>query len=569
MEALKWVFKMTDPMPDWLRTYSVEQLYQDLVAALIVTVLLIPQSLAYAMLAGLPPQMGLFASIMPLIVYAVLGSSRTLSVGPVAVISLMTATAIGAADLDTPSQKMLAAGVLALMSGVMMILGGLLRIGRLANYISHPVTSGFISASAVLIAVGQLGHVFGVNLTGHAVVEPLLSFGNQIDQINLLTLAIGSAAVLLLVLGKSKGMALLKACGVSKKLASILSKALPLGVILGGAVIVASVPDRGVAIVGTVTGGLPTLQLPWLSFEQIQKLMMPAALIAVIGVVESLSVGQALAVKRRQNIAPNQELVALGGSNVVSAVCGGFPVTGGFSRSVVNFDAGAQTQMASVFTAVGIGLATMFLTPFLYYIPKAVLAATIIVAVLGLIDFAMLKKTWRFAKADFMALVFTIGLTLGFGVELGLVGGVILSIMLHLAKSSRPHIAEVGLVPGTEHFRNVKRHHVTKREDLLTLRLDESLYFANAKFLESEIAVRVASSHGLAHVVLQCSAINALDTSALESLERINERLNEVGVRFHLSEVKGPVMDRLQRSKLLQQLTGKVHRSQFEAFTTV
>ena len=563
------MFKMTVPMPDWLRTYSVEQLHQDLVAALIVTVLLIPQSLAYAMLAGLPPQMGLFASIMPLIVYAVLGSSRTLSVGPVAVISLMTATAIGAADLDTPSQNMLAAGVLALMSGVMMILAGLLRIGRLANYISHPVTSGFISASAVLIAVGQLGHVFGVNLTGHAVVEPLLSFGNQIDQINLLTLAIGSAALLLLVLGKSKGMALLKAGGVSNKLASILSKALPLGIILGGAVIVASVPDRGVAIVGTVTGGLPTLQLPWLSFEQIQKLMMPAALIAVIGVVESLSVGQALAVKRRQNIAPNQELVALGGSNVASAVCGGLPVTGGFSRSVVNFDAGAQTQMASVFTAVGIGLATMFLTPFLYYIPKAVLAATIIVAVLGLIDFGMLTKTWRFAKADFMALVFTIGLTLGFGVELGLAGGVTLSILVHLAKSSRPHIAEVGLVPGTEHFRNVKRYHVTTRDDLLTLRLDESLYFANAKFLENEIAVRVASLQGVAHVVLQCSAINALDTSALESLERINERLKDVGIRFHLSEVKGPVMDRLQRSKLLEHLTGKVHRSQFEAFTTV
>lgn len=205
MEALKWVFKMTVPMPGWLRTYSVHQLYQDLVAALIVTILLIPQSLAYAMLAGLPPQMGLFASIMPLIVYAVLGSSRTLSVGPVAVISLMTATAIGAADLDTPSQKMLAAGVLALMIGVMMILAGLLRIGRLANYISHPVTSGFISASAVLIAVGQLGYVFGVSLTGHAVVEPLLSFGNQIDQINLLTLAIGSAAVLLLVLARTWG----------------------------------------------------------------------------------------------------------------------------------------------------------------------------------------------------------------------------------------------------------------------------------------------------------------------------------------------------------------------------
>ena len=569
IEALKRVFEMTIPMPGWLRTYSVEQLYQDLVAALIVTILLIPQSLAYAMLAGLPPQMGLFASIMPLMVYAVLGSSRTLSVGPVAVISLMTATAIGAADLDTLTQKMLAAGVLALMSGAMMILAGVLRIGRLANYISHPVTSGFISASAVLIAVGQLGHVFGVNLKGHAVVEQLLSFGSQIDQINLLTLAIGSAAVLLLVVGKSTGTALLTASGLSSKLASILSKAWPLGVIFGGAVIVASVPDRGVAIVGTVTGGLPNLQLPWLSFEQVQKLMMPAALIAVIGVVESLSVGQALAVKRRQNIAPNQELVALGGANVASAVCGGFPVTGGFSRSVVNFDAGAQTQMASVFTAFGIGFATMFLTPFLYYIPKAVLAATIIIAVLGLIDFGMLTKTWRFAKADFMALVLTIGLTLAFGVELGLVGGVTLSILLHLTKSSRPHIAEVGLVSGTEHFRNVKRHNVATRDDLLTLRLDESLYFANAKFLENEIAVRVALSQGLAHVVLQCSAINALDTSALESLERINARLNDAGIRFHLSEVKGPVMDRLQRSNFLDHLTGKVHRSQFEAFTTV
>lgn len=199
----------------------------------------------------------------------------------------------------------------------------------------------------------------------------------------------------------------------------------------------------------------------------------------------------------------------------MSAVCGGFPVTGGFSRSVVNFDAGAQTQMASIFTAVGIGLATMFLTPFLYYIPKAVLAATIIVAVLGLIDFGMLTKTWRVAKADFMALVFTIGLTLGFGVELGLVGGVTLSILLHLAKSSRPHIAEVGLVPGTEHFRNVKRYHVTTRDDLLTLRLDESLYFANAKFLENEIAVRVASLQSVSH---HCRAWRTLFFSARRSM---------------------------------------------------
>nr|MCU0932226.1 SulP family inorganic anion transporter [Serpentinimonas sp.] len=284
-----------------------------------------------------------------------------------------------------------------------------------------------------------------------------------------------------------------------------------------------------------------------------------------VGFVESVSVGQTLAAKRRQRIEPDQELVALGSSNLSAAFTGGFPVTGGFARSVVNFDAGAQTPAAGVFTAVGITLASLFLTPALFYLPQATLAATIVVAVLSLVDFSIFKKTWVYAKADFAAVLATLVVTLAVGVEMGLVVGVAVSLLLYLLRTSRPHIAEVGLVAGTEHFRNVQRHRVVVSPRVLGLRVDESLYFANSRVLEDRINEAVAAHPELAHVVLQCSAVNDIDASALESLESINHRLKDAGLQFHLSEVKGPVMDRLQRTDFLQHLSGRVFLSHFQA----
>jgi SulP family sulfate permease len=284
-----------------------------------------------------------------------------------------------------------------------------------------------------------------------------------------------------------------------------------------------------------------------------------------VGFVESVSVGQTLAARRRQRIEPDRELVALGAGNLGAAFTGGFPVTGGFARSVVNFDAGAQTPAAGVFTAVGILAAALLLTPALYFVPQATLAATIVVAVLSLVDLSVFKHTWSYSKADFAAAAATVLVTLGAGVEAGLIAGVGLSLAMFVYRTSRPHIAEVGLVPGTEHFRNVQRHTVQTDEAVLGLRVDESLYFANARALEDRLNEEVAQRPGLRHVVLQCSAINDIDASALESLEAIDARLRDAGVVLHLSEVKGPVMDRLKGTALLQHLRGQVFLTHFQA----
>ncbi|MGB0440582.1 MAG: SulP family inorganic anion transporter, partial [Paracoccaceae bacterium] len=299
--------------------------------------------------------------------------------------------------------------------------------------------------------------------------------------------------------------------------------------------------------------------------DLLSQLLLPAFLISIIGFVESISVAQTLAAKKRQRIDPDQELIGLGTANIGAAFTGGFPVTGGFSRSVVNFDAGAHTPAAGAFTALGLAIAALALTPLIYFLPKATLAATIIVAVLSLVDFSILKRSWGYSRADFAAVLTTILITLGAGVEAGVSAGVGLSILLHLYKSSKPHVAEVGQVPGTEHFRNILRHEVITEPSIVTLRMDESLYFANARFLEDKIHSRVAGDAAVRHVILQCSAINEIDLSALESLEAINQRLREMNVQLHMSEVKGPVMDRLSDQHFLDDMTGQIYLTQYAA----
>jgi SulP family sulfate permease len=306
--------------------------------------------------------------------------------------------------------------------------------------------------------------------------------------------------------------------------------------------------------------------MPGLSSDLVGALLVPAILISIIGFVESVSVAQTLAAKKRQRIDPDQELIGLGAANLGAAFSGGFPVTGGFSRSVVNYDAGAETPAAGIFTAIGLAVAAVALTPLVFFLPNATLAATIIVAVLSLVDFSILQKTWDYSRADFIAVVTTILLTLGLGVEVGVAAGVAISVLLHLYKTSRPHVAEVGLVPGTQHFRNIFRHDVVTLPSLLTLRVDESLYFVNARFLEDLIQARVTDGSTVQNVILMFSAVNEVDYSALESLEAINARLKDMGVGLHLSEVKGPVMDRLKRSHLIHDLNGKVFLSQFDAW---
>ncbi|RPE71729.1 SulP family sulfate permease [Pacificibacter maritimus] len=555
------------PILDWGARYNRDTFTNDGIAAVIVTIMLIPQSLAYALLAGLPAQMGLYASILPLVAYAIFGTSRALAVGPVAVVSLMTAAAVGDMSLQGTAEYALAAITLAFLSGLILLAMGIFRLGFLANFLSHPVIAGFITASGILIAVSQLKHILGVDASGHTLFETVLSLLGKLGTINVITLALGITATGFLFWVRKGLKPFMIARGFSVRTAEIATKAGPVAAVVVTTLLsfAFNLSEHGVQIVGDVPRGLPPLTVPVFSGELWSQLFGAAVLISIIGFVESVSVAQTLAAKRRQRIAPDQELIGLGASNIAAAISGGYPVTGGFARSVVNFDAGAETPAAGAFTAIGIGLAALFLTPLLYFLPIATLAATIIVAVLSLVDFTILRGTWEYSKADFVAVLATILLTLGFGVETGVSAGVILSIGLHLYKTSRPHIAEVGLIAGTEHFRNIKRHEVQTASHVVTIRVDESLYFANARFLEDYIYDRVAGCNKTKHVVLMCPAVNEIDHSGLESLEAINLHLKDQGITLHLSEVKGPIMDRLKKSHFLQALTGQVFMSQFAA----
>lgn len=549
------------PCLEWGRSYNREQFIGDLLAALIVTIMLIPQSLAYALLAGLPPEMGLYASILPLIGYALFGTSRTLSVGPVAVVSLMTATSVGAIAQQGSVDYATAAVMLALLSGLILIALGLLRFGFVTNFLSHPVVSGFITASGIIIALSQLRHILGIHGHGETLFVLVISLSAELGDTNFYTVAVGGFVLVFLLACRRQLAPLLMRAGLSHQTAGMLTKAAPVAAIVLTivAAMVWQLDTKGVALVGHVPSGLPAFSAPNINIELVEQLALPALLISIIGFVESISVGKTLGAKRRQRVIPNQELIGLGAANVASSLSGGFPVTGGFSRSVVNFDAGAQTQAASMMTAVGIALAALLLTPALYYLPKATLAATIIVAVTTLIDIHIIKAAWRFSRADFIAIMATIGLTLLFGVEIGVVSGVLSSIGMHLYKTTKPHFAIVGTVPGTEHYRNVLRHEVITYPNVLSIRIDESLYFANAAYLEEIIYGQMAEHDDVEHVILMCPAVNEIDLSALEALEDINHRLSELGVGLHFSEVKGPVMDALEKTDFLEHLAGKVY----------
>ena len=484
------------PPLEWARDYNRGILASDSLAAIIVTIMLIPQSLAYALLAGLPAEMGLYASILPLVAYALLGTSRTLSVGPVAVVSLMTAAAVGEVAASGSADYATAAIAMAMISGLMLLVMGVLRFGFLANFLSHPVVSGFITASGIIIALSQMRHILGIQAHGDTLLELGPTLLHDLPSWNGVTLVTGLAATVFLFWSRRGLQRLLERLGMTTGAAGIVAKAGPVLVILATtlASFLGGFAERGVALVGDVPRGLPSFSTPPFDLQLWSELAVPALLISIIGFVESVSVGKTLAAKRRQRIDPNQELVALGAANMASGVSGGFPVTGGFSRSIVNFDAGAQTPAASVLAAVGIGLAALLLTPVLYYLPKATLAATIIVAVTSLLDLEVIRRAWRYSRSDFTAVVTTIATTLLLGVELGVLSGILASVLLHLYKTTRPHIAVVGAVAGTEHFRNVERHKVITHPSLVSLRVDESLYFANASYLEDEIYRLIAAN---------------------------------------------------------------------------
>lgn len=531
---------------------------QDLLAGTITAILLVPQALAYALLAGLPPEVGLYASVIPPIVYALTGTSRTLAVGPVAVAAVMVAAALAPYAGDDPAKYLTGALILSALSGLIMLIMGMLRLGWLTNFISHPVLSGFITGAAIFIIGTQLAALTGIAVPrGGNFADLLQTLVSEFASLNFATLGFGVGAMVLLVLAREPLVNFLVSRGMKQESAVVLGRTAPLViVILAIAVSTALAANTtfGIATVGTVPRGLPAPGIAFLQAPGWIELLPSALMIAVIGYVESISVAKALAFRRREKIDPDQEFRALGVANIAASCAGAMPVAGGFSRSMVNFDAGARTQLAAVVTAILVGLAAFFFTGLLANLPKSVLSAIIIVAVWQLIDFQSLRTTWRYDRGDGIAQAATLFGVLAFGIEHALMLGASLALLLFLYRTSRPHIAVVGRVPGTQHYRNVHRHKVQTWPTLLLVRIDENIYFANIPQVETELHNQILEHDKLTDLVLICSGVAYIDTSGLEMLENMAEELAGSGIQLHLAEVKGPVMDRLQGTGLCQRL---------------
>ncbi len=559
------------PILGWARTYSGSTFSGDLSAGIITAILLIPQAMAYSALAGLPPEIGLYASIAPPILYALFGSSRTLAVGPVAVASLMVAHALSTIAAQGSGDYISAALVLSVMIGLCFLLIGILKLGFLTEFLSHPVMSGFTSAAALMIAFSQLTPFAGFETK--LLFTDLLSGEGLIalpDRINSTTLLIGLISLLFLYAARKYLQKLIRLVPTLAPLSQGLSKTGPLLVLILMTVTVMSFSldqTSGVAVIGLIPEGIPSLSLPKTDLDLISDLAPSALLITLISYVESVAIAKVLASKRRQKLDVNQEAWGLGFANLGAGFTGGSPVCGGFSRSVVNFSAGANTQAAAIITALLIALTLAFFTPLFYFVPKTVLAAIILVAILDLVNVRGFMKNLAYDRADGIAEGITFIAVLLLGIESGLLVGIGMSLTLHFWRSSRPHIAIVGQVGDTEHFRNINRHKVKTYPHLLAVRIDESLFFANATYLENFLLSEVATRQEITDVLLICSAINTIDGSALHTLEMIQEELAAGGAELHLAEVKGPVMDRLQQTDFFKNhQEGRVFLSTFDAF---
>jgi len=541
----------------------------DLIAAIVVAVLLVPQCLAYALLAGLPPQMGIYASILPLFAYALFGRSRQLSVGPTAVVSIMTAAVVaGFPEAQRPDIAIILAG----MTGFILIGLGLIRGGIIINFVPRPVVSAYITGAALLIIVSQIKHILGVEGSGRTALSMLISLQENIGQAEKATMLIGVGMIAALIINKKYIPRLLLRTGLKRSKARMGARFMPVVLVVLALVISGLLqlePRYGVAIVGDVPAGLPVPNIPDLSMGLVEMLMVPAIVVAVVAFVDSMSISQTLAAKSRQRSEPNSELFGLGAANIAAALGGAYPVNGSLSRSAVNVAAGGRTRWVGVFTASFMVLAALFLTPYLRVLPLAVLAGLIIVACLSLLDFRQIWRTWRYSRADGVTALLTFLGVIFFGVQWGVLIGVVLAMALHIRMTLKPHMAEVGRIPGTEHYRDVARYNVETVENIVTLRMDESLYYANARYLEDKVTRVVKNNPDMEHLILMCPAVNRIDASALDSLFVIMGRLKALDIKLHLSELHSSVKERLHRSNFIDRLTGEIFLSHHEAITAL
>ncbi|MDX1684590.1 MAG: solute carrier family 26 protein [Saprospiraceae bacterium] len=528
------------PALDWLPKYEKKQFNGDLMAGLTVGVMLIPQGMAYAMIAGLPPIYGLYASTVPLIIYALLGTSRQLAVGPVAMVSLLTAAGIGVLAEGGTEVYIGLAITLAFIVGIIQFLLGVFKLGFLVNFLSHPVISGFTSAAALIIGLSQLKHLLGVDIArSHHVHEILIQAFEKAGDINWITLAIGVVGILLIM-------------AVKKWRPSIPG---PLLAVVFGILVVwgFGLTTNGVQIVGSVPQGLPGVQIPSFNADMLSELLPIALAISLVSFMESIAVAKAIQAKHKNyKVIPNQELIALGAANIGGAFFQSYPVTGGFSRTAVNDQAGAKTGMAAIFSAALIILTLLFLTPLFYYLPKAILASVIMVAVFGLIDLKEAKFLWRSNRTDFIMLIVTFIGTLALGIEQGIGIGVVLSLAVIIFRTTRPHMAELGQVPGTGLYRNVKRFDdLQVHPETLVVRPDAQLYFANINYFRDRLTEMIGSREGLKLIVINAESISNVDSTAIHALDDIVKELNSKNINVYFSGVIGPVRDAMARGGLM------------------
>ncbi|MFP4597858.1 MAG: SulP family inorganic anion transporter [Persicimonas sp.] len=527
------------PALAWLKTYDGGDFRGDLVAGLTTAVMLIPQGMAYAMLAGLPPIVGLYASTVPLVVYAIFGTSRQLAVGPVAMVSLLTAAGVGTIATGGTEAYVMYAVLLALMVGAMQLGMGLVRMGMLTNFLSHPILAGFTSAAALIIALSQLKHLLGIDLErSNHIHEILIQAFSQIGNTQIAALIIGAAGIALLM-----GM---------KRYRPKWPRALIVVVLGTLAVWGLGLHDQGVAIVGDVPAGLPSFTVPEFSWDAMSTLFPMALTIALVSFMESIAVAKNIAQKNRYEVDANQELIGLGSANIAGAFFGSYPVTGGFSRTAVNDQAGAKTGMAAIITAGVIALTLVLLTPLFYYLPQAILAAIIMTAVFGLVDFREAKHLWKVEKTELALMGITFVATLSVGIEEGILIGAGASLLWFVYKTTTPHVAVLGKFPDSTVYRNVNRFDEVETTDgLLTVRIDSQFYYGNVTFLKDTLnKLEKQMNSPLRAVVLDGSSINQLDSSAETALHHIVEDYQARGIGFYLASPKGPVRDMMRRASL-------------------
>ncbi|MDP5276671.1 SulP family inorganic anion transporter [Chengkuizengella axinellae] len=530
------MLKKIFPALDWIQRYNKQDLRGDTSAGLIVAIMLIPQAMAYAMIAGLPPVIGLYASTIPLFIYAIMGSSRQLAVGPVAMVSLLVFSGVSVLADPGTEEYLSYVFLLMFMTGIIQLAMGVFKLGFIVNFLSHAVVSGFTSAAALIIGMSQLKNLLGIDMeSGETIFHTLFEAGSRINEMNLITFFIGIGSILFLWLFKKKYPRF----------------PAPLIVVLVSTLLVYfyKLNDVGVKIVGEVPIGIPSFSLPAFDMDSIITLMPIALTISFVGFMESIAVAKAIASKENYKINSNQELNGLGLANVVGSFFSAYPVTGGFSRSAVNYQAGARTGLASIITAVLIVITLLFFTPLFYYLPNAVLAAIIMVAVFGLIDVKEFKHLFKVKKMDGWTLILTFFTTLILGIEEGIIIGAVFSLLVFIWRSAYPHIAELGYLKEKGLFRNIRRYPEAKTfENTLIFRIDASIYFANMGFIEKRFSDELLKKPSINRIILDFSAVNDIDAVSIDELEKIIDNYKNAGIEFIITGMKGPIKDLVKRA---------------------